>query len=163
MGKEGASAALMPLLSAAIARELQASIQYMLQHSIGATVDSPISAKGTVAQIKFIGSHSSMWLPGSTLKKVAITEMRHAEAIAERVVRLGGVPPTTADDVSLGTTAQEMLELDRELEQGAVDLYEQIIKVARAAEDTETAALFERILGDEKNHHRMFSNLLSRS
>ena len=77
------------LLNTAIARELQVSIQYMFQHAIGAGQDLSVSGKTQSAKrSKFVASHAAYWMPGATLKKIAIAEMRHAEAIAERVVHL---------------------------------------------------------------------------
>ena len=70
-----ASKELLELLNSAIAREIQVSIQYMWQH---------VQWKGVKAfSIK------------DELRKIAITEMKHAEAIAERLVYLGGEPTTT--------------------------------------------------------------------
>ena len=83
------SSELLDLLNKAIARELQVSVQYMLQHGVGAGIGASASGKTPLArQTRFVASHSMVWLPGATLKKVAITEMQHAEAIVERVVGL---------------------------------------------------------------------------
>jgi bacterioferritin (cytochrome b1) len=38
-----------------------------------------------VPRIPIPFSYKPVFLPGTTLKKIAVTEMRHAEAIAERV------------------------------------------------------------------------------
>jgi len=161
MENERASSELLNLLNKAIARELQVSIQYMFQHSIGASQWATVSGKTPFAkQSKFVASHSPIWLPGSSLKKVAIAEMRHAEAIAERVVLLGGEPATQPDTITLGETVQEMLENDREQERGAIQLYRQIINLAESEHDDVTKSLFQHILSDEEEHHRVFSNLL---
>ena len=164
MENEVASSQLVTLLNQAIGRELQVCIQYMLQHAIGAGQEPAVSGKTlSVAQSKFIASHSSVWLPGSSLKKIAITEMRHAEAIAERVVHLGGEPATQAGAILIGKTAEEMLENDREQERQAIDLYKQIIDVAAKEQDEETVNLFRHILSDEEKHHGVFSNLLGKA
>lgn len=155
------SSGLLGLLNQAIARELQVSIQYMFQHSIGAGQGGATSGKSlTARRNKFMASHSPVWLPGATLRKVAITEMRHAEAIAERVVALGGEPTTQPDEVTIGKTVRDMLANDREQEQGAIQLYGHIITVAEGERDDVTKRLFERILSDEEEHHRLFSSLL---
>ena len=161
MSEEAPPAELLELLNQAIARELQVSIQYMLQHAIGTGQAAAAPGKTQAAkQSKFLGSHFPYWLPGDRLKKIAITEMRHAESVAERVVTLGGEPATQPETIELGTTALEMLRKDQQLEREAIELYGKIIQVAEAAGDEVTAKLFQRILSDEEGHHRVFSELL---
>lgn len=161
MSEEAPPAELLELLNQAIARELQVSIQYMLQHAIGTSRAASASGKTQAAkQSKFLGSHFPYWLPGDRLKKVAITEMRHAESIAERVVSLGGEPLAQPDAIDLGKTTIEMLRNDRRLEQEAVELYGKIIQVAESVGDDVTMKLFQRILSDEEGHYRLFSELL---
>ena len=139
---------------------MQVSIQYMLQHSIWNARLPAIAGQTSAKQSKFVGSHSAVWLPGNSLKKIAITEMRHAEAIAEQVVRLGGEPTTQPAPILLGESAEEMLEIDREQERRAIQLYKQIIDVADKAHDDAIVGLFGRILADEERHHQIFSDLL---
>ena len=161
MENEAASSELMNLLNDAMARELQVSIQYMLQHAIGSGQVSAVSGKTPRSeQSKFVASHSPVWLPGASLKKIAITEMTHAEAIAERVVLLGGEPTTQPEAITIGKTTREMLENDREQERRAIELYRQIIGVAGKEDDDATTKLFQQILSDEEKHHRVFSDLL---
>lgn len=161
--KEGTSnSELIDLLNVAVARELQVSIQYMFQHSRATSrVSTDIGRASTPKQVKFAASHSLVFLPGASLKKIAIAEMRHAEAIAERVVALGGEPTTTPGTVIIGTTAKDMLENDREQERGAIELYRRIVGVAAEHDDEETAAMFKKILADEERHHKVFSDLLA--
>ena len=162
MKNEATSSELLDLLNSAIAGELQVSIQYMLQHAIGAGQESAVSGKTPRSeQSKFVASHSPVWLPGASLKKIAITEMTHAEAIAERVVLLGGEPTTQPEAITIGKTTREMLENDREQERRAIELYRQIIGVAAKEHDDITTKLFQQILSDEEKHHRVFSDLLS--
>lgn len=161
MKNEVNSAELLTLLNKAIARELQVSIQYMFQHAIGAGRGSAVSGKTrSDRQSKFVASHSAYWLPSSTLKKIAIAEMRHAEAIAERVVLLGGEPTTRPEAITIGNTTKEMLENDREQERAAIELYGLVIDVAGKESDDVTMDLFQKILSDEERHHRVFSDLL---
>jgi bacterioferritin len=152
---------LLNLLNNAMARELQVSIQYMLQHATGSSQAAAASATKLLGkQSKFVSSHSPYFLPGASLKKIAITEMRHAEAIAERIVFVGGEPTTQPDTITIDKTTVEMLKNDREQERGAIELYKQIIDVAGKEDDEITVHLFQRILSDEEKHHRMFSDLL---
>ena len=162
MKKEDEAPKLIDLLNQALARELQVSVQYMLQHAVGAS--QGIESKTQPAlekQNKFIASHSHYFLPGATLKKVAITEMRHAEAISEHIVTLGGKPTPLPEKITLDMTAKAMLENDREQERGAIELYKSIINFAENEHDNITAGLFKGILKDEENHHKLFSGLLA--
>lgn len=131
---------LLDLLNAAIARELQVSIQYMWQH---------IQWKGVKG-----------FAVSDELKKIAITEMKHAEMIAERLNYLGGTPTTQPDPINVGKTLKEMIEQDVKDEEKAIRLYKQIIQKARDLGDTTTATLFEKILADEEEHHDFFTSLL---
>ncbi|WP_290902384.1 ferritin-like domain-containing protein [Ferroglobus sp.] len=128
------------LLNEAIAREIQVSIQYLWQH---------VLAKG------FEGETVK-----GKLKEIAITEMKHAEAIAERLAYLGGTPTTKPNPITIGNTVREMIEIDKGEEEKAIELYKEIIKVAREEGDITTAKLFEEILADEEEHHDFFSSLL---
>jgi len=161
MTNKNISAELIELLNKAVARELQVSIQYMLQHSVWIAKAPKESDQPTSEdQRKFVGTHFPFWLPGTSLKKIAITEMRHAEAIAERVVRLGGKPATKPNPVVIGETVWDVLEINKELERGAIELYKDILKLAIKVKDEETQKMFTRILADEEKHYETFSNLL---
>ncbi len=144
---------LLDLLNKAIARELQVSIQYMFQHSIGTDKKFAVPGKTpSASRFKFVASRSPYWLPGASLKKIAI---------AERVVRLGGEPTTQPEPITLGETIQAMLEHDLEQERGAIQLYGQIIDLAEQNADDDVKRLFERILADEEKHHQTFADLLA--
>jgi len=67
---------LMALLVDATGREMKVAMQYMLQHSLCIAEDSSSSKAAG-----FVASHRSVFLPGKSLKKIAITEMRHAEEL----------------------------------------------------------------------------------
>ena len=131
---------LLELLNKAIARELQVAIQYMWQHVQWKGV------KGFAVQ--------------EELKKIAITEMKHAEAIAERLVYLGGKPTTKPEPIFVGETLIEMIEKDKTDEENAINLYKQIIQNASNEGDITTARLFREILGEEEEHHDFFTSLL---
>jgi len=131
---------LMDLLNKAIAREMQVSIQYMWQHVLWS------GTKGFAVK--------------DELKKIAITEMKHAEAIAERLAYLGGTPTTKPEPIFIGETLKEMIERDKKDEEGAIELYKQTINVAREEGDETTKRLFRQILSDEEEHHDTFTSLL---
>lgn len=135
-----ASKQLMDLMNKAIARELQVAIQYMWQH---------VQWKGVKA-----------YAVQGELKKIAITEMKHAEAIAERLNYFGGIPTTKPEPIFVGTTLKEMIAQDKKDEEGAVKLYKQIIEMAEKEGDTTSKKLFEGILADEEEHLDFFVGLL---
>lgn len=135
-----ASKKLLEMLNDAIAREIQVSIQYMWQHVQWSGV------KGFAVQ--------------EELKKIAITEMKHAEAIAERLFYLGGTPTTKPAEIFVGKTLKEMIQRDVKDEENAISLYKEIIAQARAEKDETTAFLFEGILKDEEEHHDTFTTLM---
>ena len=135
-----ASAELLGLLNEAIAREMQVSIQYMWQHVLWSGVKA--------------------FAVKDELKSIAIAEMKHAEAIAERLFYLGGTPTTKPTPIFVGNTLKEMIERDRKDEEGAIELYKKIIEKARKEGDETTHRLFRQILADEEEHHDTFSSLL---
>jgi bacterioferritin len=140
MNKPPASRELLEQLNQAIARELQVSIQYVWQHVLWSGVPG--------------------FAVKDELRSIAVTEMKHAEAIAERLAYLGGTPTTKPEPIFVGETLQEMIERDVADEEGAMALYRQI--VARAGEDGDivTQELFKGILADEEDHHDTFTSLL---
>lgn len=135
-----ASKELLDLMNRAIARELQVAIQYMWQH------------------VQWVGIKG--FAVKDELKKISITEMKHAEAIAERLNYLGGKPTTKPEPINVGDTLKEMIEQDKKDEEGAIKLYKEIIEKARKEGDEITRKLFEDILTDEEEHHDTFSTLL---
>jgi bacterioferritin len=137
-----ASKKLLDMLNDAIAREIQVSVQYMWQH---------VMIKGIHAEAI-----------GGIFKKAAIEEMKHAEAIAERLEFLGGVPTTKPTPIEVGKGAEEMLNLNKKAEEEAIKLYRQIIELAEQEKDYTTKRLFEGILADEEGHLNTFSNLLEK-
>lgn len=135
-----ASKELKNLLNEAIARELQVSVQYMWQH----------------VMVRGINAESI----GGIFKSIAITEMKHAEAIAERLDYLGGVPTTKPTPIEIGKDAKDMLKINKKAEEDAIKLYKEIIDMAEQEKDPVTKRLFEGILSDEEDHHNQFSTLL---
>jgi bacterioferritin len=135
-----ASKEMLDMMNKAIAREMQVTVQYMWQH---------VMWKG---------------LKGFTvkdeLKSIAITEMKHAEEIAERLTHFGGTPTTKPEPIFVGGTLKEMLERDKNDEEGAIRMYKQIIEMAGKEGDQVTKRMFEKILADEEEHLDTFSGLL---
>lgn len=135
-----ASKEMLDMLNKAIARELQVVVQYMWQH---------VMWKGVKA-----------FAVKDELKSIAITEMKHAEDIAERLTYLGGTPTTKPEPIFVGGSLKEMIEHDKSDEEGAIRMYKQIIDMAKKEGDEVTKRMFQKILADEEEHHDTFSGLL---
>ncbi len=128
------------MLNNAIAREIQVSIQYMWQHV------QVIGVKGVAVQDQF--------------KKTAVTEMKHAEKIAERLWYLEGTPTIKPAPIKVGESLKEFLEFDTKAEEEAIVMYKQIIELAQKEKDVTTAFMFKEILEDEEEHHDLFTTML---
>lgn len=137
-----ASKKLLDMLNEAIARELQVIVQYMWQHVLWSGVQG--------------------FAVKDALKEASIEEMKHAEAIAERLVYLGGNPTTSPTTIVVGENLKEMLKQDAKDEEKAIAMYKEIIKTAEAENDITTAELFRDILADEEEHHDTFTSLLEK-
>jgi bacterioferritin len=135
-----ASKELLEMLNKGIARELQVAIQYMWQHVLWSGVQA--------------------FAVKDELKDIAVAEMKHAEAFAERLAYLGGIPTTKPDPIFIGNGLKEMLEQDAKDEEVAINLYKQAIEVAQKDGDITTEELFREILEDEEEHHDTFTSLL---
>lgn len=128
------------MLNKAIAREIQVSVQYMWQHI------QVVGVKGVAVQDKF--------------KQTAISEMKHAEKIAERLWYLGGTPTTKPDPIVVGGSLKEFLENDTKAEEEAIIMYKAIIGMAQKEGDVTTAFIFKEILENEEEHHDLFTTML---
>ena len=93
-----ASSTLTDMMQQAIAREIQVSVQYMWQHIMAKGLES--------AEI------------ADVFEEVAISEMKHAEKISERIFYFDIIPTTKPDPIKVGGTLKEMLEHDEKAEIG---------------------------------------------
>jgi bacterioferritin len=135
-----ASKELLEMMNQAIAMEIQVSIQYMWQH------------------IQWMGvKHYAV---SGKFKEIAISEMKHAESIAERLFFLGELPTTEPTPVNVGKNLKEMLEQNVKDEQKAIDLYKKIIKKADEEGDLTTSEIFRHILVEEEDHLDFFTSIL---
>ena len=86
-------------------------------------------------------------------KKQAIDEMKHAEALIERIIFLEGLPNlSNYQKLNIGPTVPEMIKNDLSLEYAAVKLYNKIIEAATKKNDQGTAELLKKILKEEEAH-----------
>jgi len=134
------------LLNRGISRELQVSLQYMLQH---AKMEKLIRKKIPENILLDKTTYDAM---GKFLKEFAIQEMKHAADIMERIYYLGGSATTKSDKVSIGNTLSEFMKSGVQAEEEALDLYRGIIETAGKIGDWETREIFEKIYGQEETH-----------
>ena len=86
-------------------------------------------------------------------KVVAISEMKHAEELIERIVFLDGVPDVSLlNEVFVGETVPEMIANDKASEEEAIDLYSDAIAFCREVGDNGTREFLESFLKDEEVH-----------
>src|SRR5512137_1226439 len=134
------------LLNEAVTRELQVSIQYMLQH----TKMEKLIRK--VIPENILLDKTTYEAVGKFLKEISIQEMKHAAAIIERIYYLGGQATTKSKKPVVGGSLSEFAKLGVEAEEEALILYRKIIDESRKAGDYETHELFEKIYGEEEGH-----------
>ncbi|MDR3685835.1 MAG: ferritin-like domain-containing protein [Coriobacteriia bacterium] len=141
MADHYADANLIDVLNDLRSRELAVIMQYMRQHY---TVTGPEGM-----------------LHADTFKGVAVTEMKHAESLAERIEFLGGKATTKPEKFDSDFSGlKEMAKSDFSAESDAVMRYKAAVKIAEAHGDPTTRGLLESILADEEDHLKTFSDML---
>jgi bacterioferritin len=129
------------LLNKARSAELGAITQYMAQH-----YELDDQGVGKLA---------------GKLKQIGIEEMKHAEALAERILFIGGQPTSKPDVVAKkGEDYAAMMRTDIALEQGAVAMYNESAVICAAEKDQISKKLFEELLAEEEEHLDYFQNTL---
>ncbi|HHT9118728.1 MAG TPA: ferritin-like domain-containing protein [Candidatus Hypogeohydataceae bacterium YC38] len=118
------------VLNKALTEELTALLQYMQHHYLYQGANSP-----SVRDL---------------LKKVSMTEMKHAYVLGERVAALGGMPTTKPEPIKVPKKSIDMIKADLEDEIKAVEDYKKWIK--EVSEDPVSRLMLEKILGDEEEH-----------
>ena len=94
------------------------------------------------------------------VKLIAIDEMRHAEAFAERIKELGGEPVSEPDGhVTKGQKVDAVFPFDADLEDDTIDTYNQFLLVCRENGDSVSMKLFEEIIDEEQIHFNYFDNV----
>ena len=86
------------------------------------------------------------------IKKQSIGEMKHAEALIERILFLDGSPSMQPLELSVGKDVQEMIESDLKLEVSAVKQYNAAIQIAVDEKDNGSRDLLVELLKDEESH-----------
>ncbi len=134
------------LLNNAVARELQVSIQYMLQHAKMEKLLRKVIPENILLEKT---TYEAM---GKFLREFAIQEMKHAADIIERIYYLGGKATTKSDKPVVGNTLSEFAKNGVKAEEEALALYRRIIEAAGRIGDWETRELFEKIYAEEEEH-----------
>jgi bacterioferritin len=120
-------------LNAALASELTAIVQYMVQ--------SETCHNWGYVRI------------GDFLKRRAIEEMGHAEGLIERIVFFDATPKVgVALAPKIGATVKQQLEGDLKDEEDAVHQYNSAMNICAEALDNGSCDLFKRLLKDEEGH-----------
>ena len=87
------------------------------------------------------------------IRKESIDEMKHAEALIERILFLDGSPSMTEPmKITVGSNVKDQLAGDLKLELEGVAMYNRAVQLARDESDNVSRELFERILKEEEGH-----------
>ena len=143
------------LLNQAVSREIQVSLQYMLQH---AKMEKLI--RKCIAE-NILLDKTTYDAVGKFLREIAIEEMKHAAAAMERIYYLGGEATTKSDKVTIGKSLSEFAKLGVKAEEEALVLYRKIIEEAAKIGDWETREMFEEIYSAEEKHMFKFQEYAS--
>ena len=128
------------VLNKARSMELQAIHQYMNQHYGLDDMDyGELAAK---------------------VKLIALDEMRHAEAFAERIKELGGEPTTDkAGGIEQGQEVEQIFPFDADQEEKAILAYNGFLKVCNEMGDSTSMKIFEEIIDEEQAHFNYFDGI----
>ena len=132
---------LIEALNKARARELGAIVQYMGHHYTATGLSSPELV--------------------DQFKDVAVEEMKHAERLGERIDYLGGEPTTKPTTIRTGGDLKKMLKDNLAIENEAVTMYRDIIKLAAKLGDSTTRLMMEEILAEEEDHVNLWMTALA--
>ena len=127
----------------------KANVIEVLQKSLGEELQA-------ISQYFLHGEMQSNWgykRLHAEIKKQAIGEMKHAEALIERIIFLEGIPNLNEfPKLRIGKTVEQQLQNDLELEKNAVEEYNKYVALARKEGDNGSADLLEVLLKDEEEH-----------
>ncbi|MEX2685075.1 MAG: ferritin-like domain-containing protein [Candidatus Sigynarchaeota archaeon] len=143
------------LLNQAVERELQVSVQYILQHAKMEKILRKIKAENLLLDKTVYDAIAAF------LKEFGIQEMKHAGTIMERIYLLGGKATTKAAKVTVGDGLKEFMKNDFKAEEEALVMYRKILEEAKKIGDIETFNDFLKIYADEEKHLFKFQELLT--
>ena len=134
------------LLNQAVSREIQVSVQYMLQHAKMEKLIRKVIPENILLE------KTTYDAVGKFLRDFAIQEMKHAATIEERIYYLAGSATTKSDKPLIGNSLSEFAKNGVKAEEEALTLYRKIIDEAGKMGDWETREVFEKIYSDEEKH-----------
>jgi bacterioferritin len=143
------------LLNQAVSREIQVSIQYMLQHTKMEKLIRKVIPENVLLD------KTTYEAVGKFLKEIAIEEMKHAADITERIYYLGGSATTKADKPVIGNSLSEFAKLGAKAEEEALVLYRKIIMASKEIGDQTTHRLFQKIYDAEEQHLFKFQEYMN--
>ncbi len=121
------------LLNQFLADELTAISQYMVHSEM-------------CANWEYVKLHGA-------IEKRAIDEMKHAEKLIARIIFLEGKPVVNQlNKISIGAGVEEQLKNDRTAEEGAIEAYNDGIRLCLELGDNGTRELIDSNLVDEERH-----------
>jgi len=83
----------------------------------------------------------------------SIEEMQHADKLIKRILFLEGLPNLQdLGKLLIGENVWEIINNDREIELGALDLYREAVAHCEAVQDYATRDLFAQLLAEEEEH-----------
>ncbi|MDZ7828643.1 MAG: bacterioferritin [Halofilum sp. (in: g-proteobacteria)] len=83
----------------------------------------------------------------------SIEEMQHADKLIKRILFLDGLPNLQdLGKLLIGESVREILDNDREIELGALELYREAVAYCETVQDYATRDLFSQLLAEEEEH-----------
>jgi bacterioferritin len=87
------------------------------------------------------------------IREESIEEMKHADALIERILYLDGLPNVQRySKINVGQNVPEMFELDLQVEYDAVKRFNLGIELSRSLGDNGTREILEKMLREEEEH-----------
>ena len=111
---------------------------------------------GAISQYMVHSEMCEKWGYGRLAKLVkqqSVGEMKHAEALIERILYLEGTPNLNdLPKLNIGKDVKQQLQNDLALEENAVAEYNNAVATAQKAGDNGSAELLKKLLQDEEGH-----------
>jgi bacterioferritin len=127
------------------------------ENEVSALLNEQLSSELTAINQYFL--HSKMQASwgftelASYTRAESFDEMKHAEALTDRILLLNGLPNyQRLFSLRVGQTVREQFESDLAIELEVVERLRPGIRMCRDHGDTTSAILLEGILADEENH-----------
>jgi len=96
------------------------------------------------------------------IRKLSSVEMKHAEALIERILFLEGTPNLSDfPKLNVGKDVKQQLQNDLALEKSAVGAYNKALAALRQAGDQGSAELLKKLLLEEEAHEDFLDTQLS--